>query len=168
MGFEEKIITLFQMTDEVWARHANPWSVWTRYSSFPVLIISIWSRIWIGWWALVPLFFSVLWIWINPRLFDKPRSTDNWASKAVLGERVWINRKKIPIPDHHGRVISILKTISIVGTLICIWGLIWLSVWATIFGAVVVVLGKTWFLDRMVWLYEEMKDADPGYRSWLY
>ena len=27
MSIEKKIATIFRMTDEVWARHANPWSV---------------------------------------------------------------------------------------------------------------------------------------------
>jgi len=156
------------MTDEVWERHANPWSVWTRYLALPVLVFSIWSRMWIGWWSLVPILLSVVWIWLNPRVFKKPRSTNNWASKAVLGERVWLNRKEIPIPEHHHPVINILNTISTAGTLICVWGLIKLSVWVTIFGVVLVVLGKSWFLDRMVWLYDEIRNADPNYRSWLY
>ena len=39
----------------------------------------------------------------------------------------------------------------------CIWGLIKLSAWETIFGMVIVLIGKSWFLDRMVWLYDEMK-----------
>ena len=73
LKIEQKLASLFRMTDEVWARHANPWRVWTRF-----------------------------------------------------------------------------------------------SVWETIFGMVIVILGKSWFLDRMVWLYDEMKDANPDYRSWLY
>ena len=43
------------MSDDSWMRHANPWSVWTRYAAFPVLIAAIWSRVWIGWWALLPV-----------------------------------------------------------------------------------------------------------------
>jgi len=31
-----------------------------------------------------------------------------------------------------------------------------------------VYCGKLWFLDRMVWLYEEMKELHPPYRRWLY
>jgi hypothetical protein len=27
---------------------------------------------------------------------------------------------------------------------------------------------KAWLVDRMVWLYEKMKDAPPEYRGWLY
>jgi hypothetical protein len=30
-----------------------------------------------------------------------------------------------------------------------------------------VILAKTWFIDRMVWLFEEMKDH-PEYQDWLY
>lgn len=28
-------------------------------------------------------------------------------------------------------------------------------------------LGKSWYLDRMVWLYEDMKDL-PEYKKWLF
>ena len=168
MRVEQKLASLFRMTDEVWARHANPWSVWTRYCALPVLILAVWSRTWIGLWSAVPILLAVVWIWINPRVFTRPGSTKNWASKAVLGERVWLNRKRIPIPEHHLPLIYILNTISGLGTLLCIWGLVKLSVWGTLFGMVMVVLGKSWFLDRMVWLYDEMKDENPDYRSWLY
>lgn len=86
----------------------------------------------------------------------------------MLGERVWINRKDIPVPIHHYKIIKILTAISGIGAVICVYGLIVLSIWPTVFGIVVVILGKTWFLDRMVWVYEEMKDNNSEYRSWLY
>jgi len=87
MRFEKSIAAAFAMSEEVWARHANPWSIWTRYATFPMLILSIWSRVWFGWWALIPIFLTLVWLWLNPRGFEKPSSTDNWASKAVLGRR---------------------------------------------------------------------------------
>lgn len=68
MNLEQKIASLFRMTDEVWARHTNPWSVWTRFFALPVLILSVWSRTWIGLWAAVPILLSVVWIWISPLL----------------------------------------------------------------------------------------------------
>ncbi|WP_377193710.1 DUF6653 family protein [Ruegeria meonggei] len=37
------------MKDEVWLRHANPWSVWARVlTPLPLLALAIWSRAWIG------------------------------------------------------------------------------------------------------------------------
>lgn len=168
MTTEQKIANLFQMTDEVWARHANPWSVLTRFPILPLIIISIWSRTWINWWCLIPIIIAIIWTWINPRIFPKPTSTNNWFSKAVFGERVWLNRQKIEIPQHHQPVINILNLISFVGLPFCIWGLIQLNIWPTLLGVILVILGKMWFLDRMVWLYEEMKDANSEYQSWLY
>ncbi|MDJ0796239.1 MAG: hypothetical protein QNJ51_05285 [Calothrix sp. MO_167.B12] len=168
MTVEQSLTKLFQMSDEVWEHHANPWSVWTRYSGLPILVLSIWSRVWMGIWCLIPVAVSLFWIWINPRIFSKPQSTNNWASKAVLGERVWLNRQQIPIPAHHQSMANILTTISAVGTVMCIWGLIQLAPWLTVLGMVVTILGKSWFLDRMVWLFEDMKNADANYRSWLY
>lgn len=43
-----------------------------------------------------------------------------------------------------------------------------LRIWPLLLGSLVVYAGKLWYLDRMVWLYEDMKDRDPRYRAWLY
>jgi hypothetical protein len=51
----EVIADAFRMTDDVWRRHANPWSVYTRFAAIPPLIMAIWSRTWIGLWCLLPI-----------------------------------------------------------------------------------------------------------------
>lgn len=28
------------------------------------------------------------------------------------------------------------------------------------------IIGKSWFLDRMVWLYQDLKDENELYQSW--
>ena len=56
---------------------------------------------------------------------------------------------------------------SAVGIIPLVWGLWSLDVTMTLLGLVLVVLPKVWFVDRMVWLYEDMQDADPTYASWL-
>jgi hypothetical protein len=38
-----------------------------------------------------------------------------------------------------------------------VWGVVRLAVWPTLFGAVLVYTGKLWLLDRMAWLYEDVK-----------
>lgn len=96
---------LFLPDEESWLRHAIPWSVWTRFITLPFLILAVWSRVWIGWYCLVPISVLVVWIFVNPRIFDKPSHYNSWGSKAVLGERIYIQRKmenklgehKIPI-----------------------------------------------------------------------
>jgi hypothetical protein len=168
MTLENKISQLFQMDEATWTRHSNPWSVWTRNTVLPLLILGIWSRIWLGWWSLLLVAVALLWNWVNPRLFAQPETTDNWASKAVFGERVWMNRDTIPVPTQHQSMPNILTTVAAIGTGFVAWGVIELDIWITLFGVALIYAGKLWFLDRMVWLYEDMKDTNPEYQSWLY
>mgnify|MGYP005848912311 CR=1 FL=1 len=169
MTFERKIADFFSMSDDAWARHANPWSGWTRFITvFPLLILAVWSRVWLGWWSLIPVAIALFWTWLNPRIFPKPLSTDHWISRGVLGERVWLNRDQISVPPHHHRIPNVLNGISALGGIFVVWGLIRLNLCLTLLGFVLVTLGKLWFIDRMVWLYQEMKDTNPDYQSWLY
>lgn len=163
-----KPATSATLSDAVWKRHANRWSVITRYSAFPLIIASVWSRVWLGWWCLVPLTITVAWIWLNPRLFPVPASTNNWASKAVLGERVWLNRKTISIPAHHARAAIVLNVVNSLGVIVLCYGLYASDPWCTALGFSITFFGKTWFLDRMVWLFEDMIHTSAEYRDWLY
>jgi hypothetical protein len=76
---DTKLARLFGLQGESWLRHANPVSVWTRFAVLPLLALSIWSRDWIGWWSLVPIALSLVFMVVNPLLFPKPASTRNWA-----------------------------------------------------------------------------------------
>jgi hypothetical protein len=46
--------------------------------------------------------------------------------------------------------------------LLVIWGVFSLDISQVLLGSVMIYLGKLWFLDRMVWLYEDMKDEENG------
>ncbi|MDB5533692.1 MAG: hypothetical protein JWO28_2007 [Hyphomicrobiales bacterium] len=70
----------FGMTDEAWQHHANPWSVYTRLAAIPAGILAIWSRTWLGWWALIPVALVIVWLCLNPAVTE-PR---NWGSKRHL------------------------------------------------------------------------------------
>ena len=169
MTLERKIANIFHLTDENWMKHANPISVWTRYSVLPLIVVAFWSRTWIGWWCLIPGLLSFFWMIFNPIVFNKPKSTKNWASKAVLGERVYLNRDNIPLPEHHITPLhNILNGISSVGLLLAIWATSYYSVWGAVLGVAMAYLGKSWFLDRMVWLYEDMKTQSEVYKDWEY
>ena len=50
MNIEEKIAKLFAVDNETWLRHANPLSVWTRFTVLVIFILSLWSRVWFGYW----------------------------------------------------------------------------------------------------------------------
>jgi len=169
MTVERKIAAVFNLTNENWMRHANPWSVWTRYSVLPILIVSFWSRLWIGWWFFFPVLVALIWMFINPIVYRKPISTKNWASKAVFGERIFLNRDTIKIPKiHQTPLLKILNIISSIGFGITIWAIINYSLMGACCGTILTYLGKSWYLDRMVWLYEDMKNKNATYKSWEY
>ncbi len=169
MTLERTVAKAFRLTDENWMKHSNPWSVWTRYSVLPLIVIGFWSRVWIGWWCLVPGILSILWMFFNPVFFNKPKSTKNWASKSVLGERVYLNRDHVEIPEiHKTPLFGILNAISSSGMALAIWAIVYYSVWGAILGTALAYLGKSWYLDRMVWLYETMKHEHEEYRKWDY
>ena len=169
----DKILKLasasMSMSEEVWFRHANPWSGLTRFATYPFVVLAFWSRAWIGIWFLIPVAIVFIWAWLNPRIFPKPKSTNNWMSKGVFGEKIFTERKKIKtqVPSHHVIVANITIMLTTIGAAILIYGLVVLEIWPTVAGAVIAFLGKVWYVDRMVWLYEDMKHI-PEYKEWLY
>jgi hypothetical protein len=158
--------SLMGMDDDIWMRHANPASGWSRILTFPFTVAALYSRKWLGWWFLVPVVLVGLWTWLNPRIFPRAKSTRNWASKGVLGEKIFTARRKNKesLPSHHAMAANITTTIAALGGIIFIYGVIVLQTWPTLLGAVIGFLGKVWFVDRMVWLFEDMKHL-PEYQE---
>lgn len=162
---EARIADAFGMDDETWNRHANPRSGWSRLTCLPAIVLSLWAFAWIGLWALIPLAAALWWTWANPRIFAPVTSTESWMTRAVLGERAWVNREHKPVPARHERLPKVLTGIAAFGVAVTLWGTIWLNPGVTLLGLVITYLGKLWFADRMVWLWEDMNDARQGARA---
>ena len=92
----------------MFARHANPWSAWTRWASTPLVLVPVWTRrrshaaLLAGWLAL------------NPVLFPKPAHDRAWATRAMLGEERWI----VDRPRDASMVISAITSAVAVSGLI--------------------------------------------------
>lgn len=158
---------LMGMSDRVWRRHANPCSGLTRFTALPLLILAIWSRVWVGPWAWAFVGLAVFWIWANPRVFPEPASWGHWMSRGVMGERIYIDHYD-EIPAHHRRAGRLLALAAVPGVCVLAYGLWALWVDWTIAGAVLAVLPKVWFVDRMVWLHGDWTGAGrhaPGFED---
>jgi len=127
MAVMSRVADTFRMTDDAWKRHANPWSVWTRFAAIPLMILAIWSRVWLGWWCLVPIAVVMVWLWLKER--DR-------------------------VPRDHLRVLRLLVPVGAAGFVLLAYGLVRLEVWPTIFGASLIVLAQLWRIDRLVVFYE--------------
>lgn len=161
MDYGKAVEKMMMMDAASWERHANPWSVWTRVPILPLLSLAVYGRMWWGWWSAAFVAVLAIWAWLNPRVFPKPVNVDNWASKGVFGERIWLNRRNKPIPPHHARMAHVLSAAAASGIPVLIYGLIFLDAWATLAGVIIAAGAKLWFVDRMVWLFEDMKQLDP-------
>jgi len=166
---EQRVAKLFGLEGDKWTRHANPVSVWTRFSALPLLALSVWSRDWIGWWCLVPVVLTVVFLMVNPLLFGEPRSTRNWASRGVFGERVWSERTSVATPAQFTTaVLNVTYGIQLIGAAVLAYGLVRLEVVDTVAGLVILQTAKAWFIDRQVLLFEDMKTRHPQYARWEY
>lgn len=144
------------MTDEAWKRHANPWSVWTRFAMIPAFELAVWSRDWIGLWSLVPISVVILGLLLNVRVFDAVEPVA-WTAKGIYGEQLHVEGKA---PQAHVVVLRWLIATGLAGFALIAWGLIVLNVWPVVLGTVMVVLAQLWRIDRYGLLFEQhQRDA---------
>jgi hypothetical protein len=141
------------MTDEAWRRHANPWSVYTRFAAIPAMILAIWSRAWIGWWALMPVVGVIIWLELNPHVFPGITEPRSWAAKGIYGEWLWL-REPSSVPPGLRAVLRWLLIAALAGIVLVVWGLVQLQLWPTILGATLIFLAQLWRIDRLGLFYE--------------
>ncbi len=154
MDFADSVARTFRMDDDTWRRHANPWSVWTRFAAIPAMLLAIWSRTWIGWWSLVPILAVVVWLFVNPWAFPPVDELRGWTAKGIYGERAWLRDRTI-VPADHRAVLRLLVVLGSAGFAMIVWGLLVLDVWPTVFGATLVVVAQLWRIDRFTRLWDE-------------
>ena len=164
---DRRIAAAFGLEGDNWMRHANPVSVWTRFSVVSLIALAVWSREWIGWYCVVPLAGALVWMMVNPLFFGVPSSTRSWASKAVLGERIWTERLSTEIPaQFRSHVPNLANAVAGLGLLLLAEGLLVQDGWMVGAAIVIVYLAKLWYLDRMVLLFEAVKQHDAEVASW--
>lgn len=76
-----------------WSGHANPWSVWTFVLAYPTLVYAIYRR------HRPLLAGTLLFVALNPVLAPPPADDRAWATRVVLGERVWLEEGVGPSRD---------------------------------------------------------------------
>jgi hypothetical protein len=120
-------------------------------------------------WSLVPVALSIAWLFANPLFFQAPASTRHWASRATLGERIWVDRKELELPEgFRSNAFALLSNgFSTIGLALLAYGLVDLNALATVTGILITHGGKVWYLDRMALLFTQMKD-DSRYAAWDY
>ncbi|MEZ5959389.1 MAG: DUF6653 family protein [Hyphomonadaceae bacterium] len=151
-------------SENMWRRHANQWSVYTRFLALPLAILAGWSRIWIGWWAALPLVLIIIWLAINPFVFKPIERPSNWIEKGILGERLWLQREDMEA--RHRDMLRVLVFTGAFGLVTMIAGIAWLELTSAILGMTLVAIAQFWRIARYARIYDhteaqEFRAASP-------
>lgn len=159
---------LMSMDEKAWQRHSSPLSVYSRFSILPLFTVVLAFRDELGWWTLAALLLVSVWTWLNPRVFSAPKKTNNWASMGTFGERIYLNRhKEEVIPLHHLNMCRIIIALQVIGVPFWCFAIYTMSYDLMALSTLWLMFTKTWFVDRMVWVYQDVKALNPVYQSWL-
>lgn len=154
MKLTQATVKAFGLDDAAWKKHANAWSVWTRMLGVVPILVPIYFRETLGWWALVPIALGVGWMWANPHVFsavDEPRS---WAEMGIYGEKMYAADQSLAA-EAHRPALRWLIALAAVGAVLLVWGLVLIEAWPSIFGLTLIVLSQLWQIDRFVAIYAE-------------
>jgi hypothetical protein len=127
-----------------WKRHSNPWSVWTRILSHPLVYVPFWNRSWKQGGVVAA------WFALNPVLFPEPESDESWATRAVLGEELWTAER----PRDASTLLTGASGVFGAGALLTAYKR---RFWPMMFCASAAFLLKLWYIDRMTVYYERHK-----------
>jgi hypothetical protein len=114
--------------------------------SDPLVYVPVWNRSWKQG-AVV-----VAWFAANPILFPEPEGDESWATRGVLGEELWTAER----PRDLSVLINAAMAAFFAGGLLATYRR---RFWPMILGASAALLLKLWYIDRMVFYYEQHRDA---------
>jgi hypothetical protein len=99
--------TSARLRRKVFERHSNPWSAWSRWATAPLVVVPVWTR---KWTHAVPV---LAWMIANAVVFPKPEHERAWATRAVLGEELWIVER----PRDAAMAVDAASLVSLAGAL---------------------------------------------------
>ena len=136
--------------ERFWEPHSSPRSVWPLVAAYPVLILAVYRR------SRLLLVGTLLSVATNLLLVSPPETDDAWATRVVLGERVWLERGLASSPHDLG--------LTAVGGVVHLWtfrAAVRRQPVHTAVGTVVSMALMFLFFDRMARLYGAHASAVP-------
>lgn len=130
------------LSDKTWDKHMNKWSGWTRVLAMPLLATGLYLH---NYWILG---ITVVWLILNPLVFPRPKSVDNWMSKGVIGEKMYFEdgkklRRDLPT------LLNLLNVPLFIAFIYYGWQQ---ELAPLILSGLLIMVVKFWFIDRMAQL----------------
>ncbi|MFI6921818.1 DUF6653 family protein [Nonomuraea spiralis] len=154
MKLTQAAAATFGLNDDSWKRHANAWSVWTRMAGLAPILLPIYFRDALGWWAPAPIVAGVIWMWLNPHAFKPVYEPRSWAEKGIYGEKMYAADHSLAA-EAHRPALRWLIAMAALGAAIMVYGLVRVEAWPAVFGWALIFISQLWQIDRFVAIYEE-------------
>ena len=136
-----------------WKRHSKPLSVCTRLLSYPLVFVPFWNR---GWKQGVIV---AAWFATSPVHFSEPENRGAWATRVVLGEKLWMAER----PLDSSMLINVTSAVLGAGG---IWSGHKRRFWPMVFFVSAGVLLLLWCIGRYASYYDqhhyEARDSHRG------
>jgi len=132
-----------------------------------LLTASLWTHLWLGHIGAVSLtILAALALLLLQKLPLASPRPDSWARLVSFGERIWLNRLLIPVPQGLNHRLTTLYLVFWTGALVAVLGGFTASPILTASGLLVAFCAQITGFRKLVHLYRVMKDRDPLYRFW--
>ncbi|SFT89529.1 hypothetical protein SAMN05444141_104207 [Pseudovibrio denitrificans] len=166
-GWDPRHVRHLNTQSAALTRLNKPKSLLVRALVLPALLAPLWYQPTLGWfWAVALSVAAVAWVWIIPPFGKKNVGAQTWAQKAILGERMWLNRMFVPIPaPYHQKALALL-VVGLIAVGLAIWAAATNNLPLMLTGGIIAYLAKFTSLFVMVKIFEHMKNAHPLYKSW--
>ncbi len=166
-GLDPRHVRHLSMQSAALTRLSKPRNLFIRALLLPALLTPLWYQATLGWfWATALSLAAVAWIWIIPPFSKGNTGAKSWLQKATLGERMWLNRMFVPIPNTYHQKALALLIVGLLSVAAAIWGATAHDILIMLTGAILAYLAKFASMFVMVKLFEHMKNAHPIYKSW--
>lgn len=146
---------LLGSTEADGARGHDRWDVALDLASAPLLALALWSRAWLGWWAVLPVALAVALPFLNRRPRRPPVRPDAWTFRSAVGPPLLLRRwAAIPAPARaEAAALWSLKLVLHLAVLVGAWAF---ALWPVVLCAAAEVVVGLRLRDRMARLV-----ADP-------
>ncbi|POF29210.1 DUF6653 family protein [Roseibium marinum] len=142
-------------------------SPYVKLAAPALLTGALWSHLWLGHTGAVLLaIVSALVLLLIPKLSIVSPHRNGWSRLVGFGERIWLNRLLVPVPQGLNRRLTTLYLVFWTGTLVAVLGGLTASPLLSTTGLFVAYCAQITTFQKLVQLYRVMKDRDPLYRSW--
>jgi len=134
----------------------------------PVLLTAcLWSKIWLGTAGAISLCLGALVLMVlAPKVLATPFEHITWARQVGFGEKVWLNRIFIPVPQNLNYRLTTLYLVFWSGTLVALWGAFASLPILSATGLAVAYSAQVTCFGKLIQLYRVMRDKYPLYRFW--